>query len=114
MSDANGWSDHLVEVGNGTAPLAFKAAGPFALGNVQLVGMDVKELQQAVDARKQPNRTVTFLPDDIILNTRRAFSVSATGAGFGSAGSADRPIHRSRQTAMDVWRRFRVSVASRI
>jgi hypothetical protein len=47
----------------------------------------VKELQQAIDARKLPNRTVTFLPDDIILNTRRAFSVSATGSGFGALGA---------------------------
>jgi hypothetical protein len=49
--------------------------------------MDVKELQQAVDARKLPNRTVAFLPADIILNTRRAFSVSATGAGYGALGA---------------------------
>jgi hypothetical protein len=49
--------------------------------------MDVAELQEAIDARRQPNRTVTFLPDDIILNTRRAFSVSATGAGYGALGA---------------------------
>jgi hypothetical protein len=87
MSDANGWSDHLVGGWEWHGTARIQSGRPFALGNVQLVGMDVKELQQAVDARRQPNRTVTFLPDDIILNTRRAFSVSATGAGFGSLGT---------------------------
>jgi hypothetical protein len=52
---------------------------PFSFGNVQLVGMTAKELQQAIDARKQPDRIVTYLPDDIILNTRRAFSVVTVG-----------------------------------
>jgi hypothetical protein len=49
--------------------------------------MTAEELQESIDARRQPNRTVTFLPADIILNTRRAFSVSATGAGFGALGA---------------------------
>jgi hypothetical protein len=87
MSDANGLTDHLVGGWEWHGTARIQSGRPFALGNVQLVGMDVKELQQAVDARKLPNRTVTFLPDDIILNTRRAFSVSATGAGFGALGA---------------------------
>ncbi|MFN2513955.1 MAG: hypothetical protein ABR568_21380, partial [Pyrinomonadaceae bacterium] len=45
------------------------------------------ELQEGVDARRNPDRTVTFLPDDIILNTRRAFSVSSTGSGFSALGA---------------------------
>ncbi|HEU4933404.1 MAG TPA: TonB-dependent receptor [Pyrinomonadaceae bacterium] len=87
MGDANGLTNHLVGGWEWHGTARVQSGRPFALGNVQLVGMDVKELQQAVDARKQPNRTVTFLPDDIILNTRRAFSVSATGAGFGALGA---------------------------
>ena len=74
-----GWEWH------GTARI--QSGRPFAFGNVQLVGMTAEELQESIDARKQPNRTVTFLPDDIILNTRRAFSVSATGSGFGALGA---------------------------
>jgi hypothetical protein len=87
LGSSSGLTNHLVggwEV-HGTARI--QSGRPFALGNVQLVGMTVKELQEAVDARRQPNRTVTFLPDDIILNTRRAFSVSATGAGYGALGA---------------------------
>ena len=87
MGGVNGLTNHLVGGWEWHGTARVQSGRPFALGNVQLVGMDAKELQQAVDARKLPNRTVTFLPDDIILNTRRAFSVSATGAGFGSLGA---------------------------
>ena len=86
-SGANGFTDRVVGGWEWHGTARIQSGRPFALGNVQLVGMDAKELQEAIDARKQPNRTVTFLPDDIILNTRRAFSVSATGTGFGSLGA---------------------------
>ena len=85
--DARGLTNHLIGGWEWHGTARIQSGRPFALGNVQLVGMDAKELQEAVDARRQPNRTVTFLPDDIILNTRRAFSVSATGAGFGALGA---------------------------
>ena len=84
---ANGLTNHLIGGWEWHGTARIQSGRPFALGNVQLVGMDAKELQQAVDARKLPNRTVTFLPEDIILNTRRAFSVSATGTGFGALGT---------------------------
>jgi hypothetical protein len=55
------------------------------LGNVRLVGMTRQELQDMYkfDIRINPDnglRTVYMLPDDVILNTRRAFSVSSTTA----------------------------------
>jgi hypothetical protein len=87
LGDSRGLTNHLVGGWEWHGTARIQSGRPFALGNVQLVGMDVKELQQAIDARKLPNRTVTFLPDDIILNTRRAFSVSATGSGFGALGA---------------------------
>ncbi len=87
LDGSNGLTNHLVGGWEWHGTARVQSGRPFALGNVQLVGMDVKELQEAVDARKQPNRTVTFLPDDIILNTRRAFNVSANGAGFGALGA---------------------------
>ncbi len=87
LSDARGVANHLVGGWEWHGTARIQSGRPFALGNVQLVGMDVAELQEAVDARRQPNRTVTFLPADIILNTRRAFSVSASGAGFGALGA---------------------------
>jgi len=54
-------------------------------GNVRLVGMSANDLQEMYkfDIRVNPDtglRTVYMLPDEVILNTRRAFSVSATTA----------------------------------
>jgi len=53
------------------------------VGNVRLVGMTKDELQKMYkfDIRIDPStglKTVYMLPDDVILNTRRAFSVSNT------------------------------------
>ena len=59
-------------------------------GNVRLVGMSKKDLQDMykfdvrVDAATGL-RTVYMLPDDVILNTRRAYSVSSTTASGYSA-----------------------------
>lgn len=72
---AGGWAIH------GQARL--QSGSTFSLGNVQLVGMTAKELQDAVKIRKTTDATgrgvVFFLPDDIILNTRRANNVTSTG-----------------------------------
>jgi len=57
------------------------------LGNVRLVGMSEKELQQAFKLRIDDQQRVFMLPQDIIDNTFRAFSVSATSAsGYSSNG----------------------------
>lgn len=75
-----GWEWH------GTARL--QSGSPFRMDNIQLVGMTQQELQGLVKIRKDPNKIVYYLPDDVILNTQRAFNVSATSAtGYGSAGA---------------------------
>jgi hypothetical protein len=63
------------------------------MGGVRLVGMTVKELEDLYDFRiindpVNPGRKlVTMLPDDIILNTQRAFNTSATSpTGYGGLG----------------------------
>ena len=53
------------------------------LGNVQLVGMSVKDLQKMYKFTRIGNPStgideVWMLPDDVVLNTRRAFSTSNT------------------------------------
>jgi hypothetical protein len=63
----------------------------FAIGGARLVGMDKDELQREFQVRITQNATgatvVLMLPDDIILNTRRAYSGSATSAtGYGALG----------------------------
>ncbi len=62
------------------------------LGNVRLVGMTLDELRKAFKIRFATDpatgvRTVWMLPEDIILNTRRAFNVSATSpTGYSALG----------------------------
>ena len=53
------------------------------LGNVRLVGMSVKDLQKMYKFYRKENAStgideISMLPDEIILNTRRAFSTSNT------------------------------------
>ena len=62
-----------------------QSGSTFNFGNVQLVGMTREELQKSIEIRRDPSGIVFFLPEDIILNTRRAFNVTATG--FGTLGA---------------------------
>ena len=62
-------------------------------GNVRLVGMTVDDLQDMYEFRimddpaNPGSKIVSMLPEDVILNTRRAFSTSATSAtGYGGLG----------------------------
>ena len=73
---AGGWAIH------GQARL--QSGSTFSFGNVQLVGMTTKDLQKAMKIRKTTDPTsgagvIFFLPDEIILNTRRAFNTTTTG-----------------------------------
>jgi hypothetical protein len=67
---------------NGTTRLQSGSAIQF--GNVQLVGMTVKDLQKAIEIRKLPARQVFWLPDDIAQNTIKAFNVTPTGYALGA------------------------------
>src|SRR5262249_16279503 len=65
------------------------------LGDVRLVGMTHDELQSMYKFRRVTDptinnglETVFMLPDDVILNTRRAFSTSPTSLdGYGALGA---------------------------
>jgi hypothetical protein len=80
-----GWSiNGTLRVQSGTA---------FDLGAIQLVGMDKKELQKAIEIRKDPSHIVFFLPQDIIDNTQRAFSLNQTGfSGTAPTGRFIAPV----------------------
>ncbi|MCI0389606.1 MAG: Plug and carboxypeptidase regulatory-like domain-containing protein [Acidobacteria bacterium] len=74
------------------APVVFNGAqtnAPGGLTGLQLVGMSLKDLQKSIKMRfDDAARIAYFLPQDIIDNTIRAFSVSATSAtGYGSLGA---------------------------
>ncbi|HYB93815.1 MAG TPA: carboxypeptidase regulatory-like domain-containing protein [Vicinamibacterales bacterium] len=56
-------------------------------GNVRLVGMTKDELQDAIRIQQGPGGQIFILPADILDNTVKAFSVSATSAsGYGALG----------------------------
>lgn len=70
-------------------------------GSVRLVGMTPADLQREYrfrinqDPANPARQIVTMLPDDVILNTRRAFNVSATTAsGYSDALGAPDPNGR--------------------
>jgi hypothetical protein len=76
--------------------MRWQSGSPFSLGNVSLVGMTVKELQKEIKVRKGPN-VVTYLPDDIVLNTQKAFDINVNnpngfGTTFGTGGPTGRFI----------------------
>ena len=58
-------------------------------GNVRVVGMSIDELQDAFKIRIDPATKIVYtLPQDIIDNTIKAFSTSATSAtGYGALGA---------------------------
>lgn len=89
FGNANWFTNALIGGFSFVPTLRWQSGSPFSLENVQLVGMTVDELQKEIRVRKDAivsNRNVvTYLPDDIILNTKRAFDVNATSAtGYGN------------------------------
>jgi hypothetical protein len=86
LGDANGVVNNVLGGWEWHGAVRVQSGAPFNFGNVQLVGMTAKDLQDMIEVRKNANN-VTFLPDDVILNTRRAFGVSPTSAtGFSALG----------------------------
>lgn len=94
FGNANGLVDKLVGGWEFHGIARLQSGTPFNLGNVQLVGMTREELQNAIQIRKDPNKIVYYLPNDIIQNTQAAFNLgSPTGrfiapAGFGNCQQA--------------------------
>jgi hypothetical protein len=84
FSGANTFANWLVG-GWSIAPVVrWQSGSPIVMQNVQLVGMTREELQSEIKIRKGAN-AVTFLPDDIILNTQRAFDINVLNAnGYGT------------------------------
>ena len=78
--------------------LRWQSGSPILMENVQLVGMDAKELQDAIGVYfnttvTQPNgatslANVTYLPTDIIDNTIRAFTTTGNTVSGYNAGQA--------------------------
>lgn len=77
--------------------IRWQSGSPISFGNVQLVGMTVKDLQKAIGVYKGAN-VVTYLPDDIILNTQKAFDINvgntASNNGYGTTFGTGGPTGR--------------------
>ena len=57
-------------------------------GNVRMVGMTKSDLQKEIKVQSGPGGQIFILPADILDNTVKAFSVSATSAsGYGALGA---------------------------
>jgi carboxypeptidase family protein len=86
--NANGVLDRLIgdwEI-DGTGRV--QSGQRLSFGNVRLMGFNDKDLQKMYKIRKDDaNRIVYILPQDVIDNTIKAFSTSATSpTGYGSLG----------------------------
>jgi len=89
-ADANGVMQRLIGNWNVQGVARIQSGRMVDFGNVRLVGMTEKELSQSFQARLVTDpansfRTLVYLlPQDIIDNTVKAFSVSATGYSAGT------------------------------
>lgn len=82
-SGLNGWADRLIGGWGFNGNIRLQSGSPFSLGNVQLVGMTAKELQDAIGVyRNDPDAdgvvrgNVWALPLDIRVNTFKANNIA--------------------------------------
>ena len=86
-SSMNGWLDGIIGGWNVSSTGRMQVQ-TLSINNARLVGMTVDELQREYYVRVDDTKTVRMMPDDIILNTQRAFSTSATTAdGYSGLGA---------------------------
>jgi Carboxypeptidase regulatory-like domain len=70
--------------------IRIQSGNPFSLGNVQLVGMDRKELQEAVGVYRDPDGFIYVFPKEIRDNTVKAFNLAVQiNAPTGQASSVN-------------------------
>jgi hypothetical protein len=97
LDHANGFVDKLVGGWEFHGTARVQSGSPFNLGNVQLVGMSLKELQHKVEIYKLPTGEVYFFPQDLVLNTQRAFNqvvpgLATSGNPFAPQGYSSRGV----------------------
>jgi len=96
-SSANGFLNGLISGWSIAPTMRWQSGSPISLGNVQLIGMDRKELQKAIKVRKEES-LVFWLPDDIVVNSQKAFNISvantATNSGYGTTFGTGGPTGR--------------------
>lgn len=87
-SNANGVVDAIFGGWMLSGTARFQSGRTLDFGDVRLVGMSKKEFQKMYKLRfDDAGRKIFMLPQDVIDNTMKAFSTSATSAtGYGTAG----------------------------
>ncbi|HKE56864.1 MAG TPA: carboxypeptidase-like regulatory domain-containing protein, partial [Pyrinomonadaceae bacterium] len=75
MSNAHGLMNGLLGGWGFNGNIRIQSGNPFSLGNVQVVGMDRKELQDAVGVYRDADGFIYVLPKDIRDNTVKAFNL---------------------------------------
>jgi len=98
FADAPSIVNHILGGWSLSPALRWQSGPPITIGHVQLVGMTRSDLQKMVKVRKEAS-LVYWLPDDIIVNSQKAFNVDVTnttnngyGTTFGSGGPTGRFI----------------------
>ncbi|HXT71260.1 MAG TPA: carboxypeptidase regulatory-like domain-containing protein [Vicinamibacterales bacterium] len=87
-SDVNRWLDGVIGGWSLNLSARVQTGTVLNFGNVRVVGMTQDELRKAFSIRVDPATKIVYsLPQEIIDNTIKAFSVSATSAtGYGALG----------------------------
>ena len=101
FGDSNGFVNHLVGGWSVFGSAKLQSGTPINFGNVQLVGMTRNDLQKAIRVTKKNGSAsflpglVTYLPDDVILNTQKAFDINVSNAnGYGTTFGTGGPTGR--------------------
>ena len=88
-SDVNGVWDRIIGGWSIDGTTRLQSGRLLSMGNVRLVGMSVDEVEDMFKLRfDDAGKVIYMLPQDVIDNTVKAFSVSATSpTGYGSLGA---------------------------
>jgi hypothetical protein len=86
-TDAGPWMDRLIGGWQLSGTTRIQSGRLFDLGNVRVVGMSEKEVQDLFKLRFESPTEIYAWPADIVDNTIKAYSVSATSpTGYGALG----------------------------
>ena len=84
------WMDRLIGGWQIAGTFIFRSGQIVNFGNIRMIGFDVADLKEMYYFRKDADGIVTMLPQDVIDNSIKAFSVSASSAtGYGSLGAPE-------------------------
>jgi hypothetical protein len=86
--DLHGFADAVIGGWSFDGVMRVQTGEVIDFGNVRMIGMTRDDLQKAIKVQQGPGGQIFILPADILENTVKAFSVSATTAsGYGALGA---------------------------